>query len=228
MTTYTDEVNIYNPSAVGGGIDAAGQTATNYIAVDDTGIRIANGDPANATTYQHQSATETEFVVNGAVAARYGENGVQIGPDGGPRVNVTNTGVYIVNGAGDATVETTINGIDLKETTERITQLESHAKLELVEVGEGQPKVPTLTLSASGADSDDSMVKAVLTNNRLAFTYGKDADPVAYIGEENGSGKLFVENAVVVSELELGQWVWTPMKNGNLALKWVGSTGQEA
>lgn len=223
MTTYTDEVNIYNPSAVGGGIDAAGQTATNYIGVDESGIKIATGDPANATTYQHLTTTTTEFVVNGEVAARYGADGVQIGPDGGPRVNITNTGVYVVNGSGDGTVETTINGIDLKETTDRITQLESHARLELVDAGEGQPKVPTLTLSASGADSSDSMVKAVLTNNMLAFTYGDDNDPVAYIGAEGDKGKLFVENAVVVSELELGSWVWTPRGNGNLALKWIGA-----
>lgn len=50
MTTYTDEVNIYNPEAVGEGIDNAAQTATNYVTeVSNDGIWVTptNGKPTN-------------------------------------------------------------------------------------------------------------------------------------------------------------------------------------
>lgn len=60
-----------------GSIDLSGdanaaKVATNYIAVDDTGIRIAQSNPATATTYQHQTATETEFFIDGTSMASFG------------------------------------------------------------------------------------------------------------------------------------------------------------
>lgn len=79
MTTYTDEVNIYNPEAVGEGIDGAAQTATNYIQADETGIRIANANPGTATTYQHQTATDTEFIVDGESRLLISGDGQRIG-----------------------------------------------------------------------------------------------------------------------------------------------------
>ena len=71
-----------------------------------------------------------------------------------------------------------------------------------------------------------SAVTASLENDRLAFLMlGQDA-PVAYIAadEDDGTGKLFVTQAVVVSELQFGhgKWAWTERKNGNMALKWRG------
>lgn len=70
-----------------------------------------------------------------------------------------------------------------------------------------------------------SSVTASLENDRLAFLLlGQDA-PVAYIAaDEDGTGKLFVTQAVVVSELQFGhgKWAWTERKNGNMALKWRG------
>ena len=70
-----------------------------------------------------------------------------------------------------------------------------------------------------------SSVTASLENDRLAFLLvGQDA-PVAYIAaDEDGTGKLFVTQAVVVSELQFGHgnWAWTERKNGNMALKWRG------
>lgn len=70
-----------------------------------------------------------------------------------------------------------------------------------------------------------SAVTASLENDRLAFLLvGQDA-PVAYIAaDEDGTGKLFVTQAVVVSELQFGHgnWAWTERKNGNMALKWRG------
>lgn len=54
----------------------AAKTATNYISIDPTnGIRIASADPATATTYQHQTATETEFVVSGTSQLWMGTSG---------------------------------------------------------------------------------------------------------------------------------------------------------
>ena len=63
MTTYTDEVNIYNPEAVGEGIDGAAQTATNYVTeVSNDGIWVTpsnakptNGAATSSTTGWHIS-----------------------------------------------------------------------------------------------------------------------------------------------------------------------------
>lgn len=59
--------------------EEAAKTATNYISADSSGIRIASSNPATATTYQHQTATETEFVVDGASMAEFGGSGARIG-----------------------------------------------------------------------------------------------------------------------------------------------------
>ena len=64
-----------------GANNTAAKTATNYIAVDSTGIRIANTNPSTATTYQHQTATETEFVVDGESRAEIGGSGVRLGKE---------------------------------------------------------------------------------------------------------------------------------------------------
>jgi len=54
----------------------AAKTATNYISIDPTnGIRIASANPSTATTYQHQTATETEFVVDGTSQLWMGTSG---------------------------------------------------------------------------------------------------------------------------------------------------------
>lgn len=59
----------------------AAQTATNYISADSTGIRIANSNPATATTYQHQTATETEFIVSGVSRAEISGGGARFGKE---------------------------------------------------------------------------------------------------------------------------------------------------
>jgi hypothetical protein len=100
MTTYTDEVNIYNPEAVGDGIDSAAQTATNYIQADETGIRIANANPDTATTYQHQTATSTEFVVDDASVAEFGGSGARIGAADAGHLSLSEDSVTITNADG--------------------------------------------------------------------------------------------------------------------------------
>ena len=58
--------------------NAAAKTATNYIAADSNGIKIANANPSTATTYQHQTATETDFVVAGGVRNRINADGMTL------------------------------------------------------------------------------------------------------------------------------------------------------
>ena len=58
-------------------LDAA-KTATNYIVADSNGIKIANANPSTATTYQHQTATETDFVVAGGVRNRINADGMTL------------------------------------------------------------------------------------------------------------------------------------------------------
>ena len=63
--------------------------ATNYIALDPVnGIRIADANPATATTYQHQTATETEFVVEGTSMAEFGGSGARIGDESGTHLTL--------------------------------------------------------------------------------------------------------------------------------------------
>lgn len=59
--------------------DDASKTATNYIRADSTGIRIANSNPDNAITYQHQTANDTEFIVGGVSRALISGNGARFG-----------------------------------------------------------------------------------------------------------------------------------------------------
>lgn len=82
MPTYTKETALYDTGAISDDIDDASKTATNYISVDSTGIRIANSNPATATTYQHQTATNTEFVVNNESMGEFSGDGVRIGKSG--------------------------------------------------------------------------------------------------------------------------------------------------
>lgn len=72
--------------------EEAAKTATNYISIDPTnGIRIADADPATATTYQHQTATETEFVVGGDSVAEIGGSGARFGISDEPHLELTQT-----------------------------------------------------------------------------------------------------------------------------------------
>ena len=57
----------------------AAKTATNYITADSTGIKIASSDPSQATTYQHQTATNTEYYINSEKLADIGGNGIILG-----------------------------------------------------------------------------------------------------------------------------------------------------
>ena len=77
----TGSINIGSlDSSVTTPIENAATTATNYISIDPvSGIRIADANPGTTTTYQHQTATETEFVVNNVSRTRIGSDGLRIG-----------------------------------------------------------------------------------------------------------------------------------------------------
>lgn len=76
---------------------AASKTATNYISLHPTdGIKIANANPATATTYQHLTATATEFVVEGdSMLELDGTNGARVGKEDGINTCVGSGGFYI-------------------------------------------------------------------------------------------------------------------------------------
>lgn len=73
--------------------------------------------------------------------------------------------------------------------------------------------------------SASSAIEARMTNEGLGFyaAGSPDDEPITsiYVDQQTGQGVLEVANAVVVSELRLEHWAWTPRKNGNLALKWI-------
>ena len=63
MTTYTDEVNVYNPEAIASGIADAGETATNYLStVDQTGLMV---HPANDSTTGWKISSAIELLKSG-------------------------------------------------------------------------------------------------------------------------------------------------------------------
>lgn len=63
MTTYTDEINVYNPQAIANDIDAAGQTADTYLStVDSTGLMV---HPANDSTTGWKISSAIELLKSG-------------------------------------------------------------------------------------------------------------------------------------------------------------------
>lgn len=76
---------------------AAAKTATNYISLHPTdGIKIANANPATATTYQHLTATSTDFVVGGdSVLELGGTDGLRIGKASENHISIDDDSVDI-------------------------------------------------------------------------------------------------------------------------------------
>ena len=87
MPTQTGSIDLNSYKLVN---DSASKTAKNYISADTNGIRIANANPATATTYQHQTANDTEFVVNGVSKAKISGDGARFGEADGTRLELTN------------------------------------------------------------------------------------------------------------------------------------------
>ena len=77
--------------------------------------------------------------------------------------------------------------------------------------------------------SSASHVTAALTNSALQFRYHPEGETdqyevVAYImADENGVGKLYIEKAVVLKEIEFGHWRIFERESGNMAFKWTGA-----
>ena len=64
-----------------------------------------------------------------------------------------------------------------------------------------------------------------VTSDRLAFCDAGGAE-VAYIAVDSGNNsKLYISEAVVMSELNFGEgkWTWRKRENDNLSLKWTGA-----
>jgi len=66
------------PEDVDAAVSDAAKTATNYIVADSSGIKIADANPASSTTYQHQTSSGTDFVVNGGVRNRVNADGMTL------------------------------------------------------------------------------------------------------------------------------------------------------
>ncbi len=72
MTTYTDEVNVYNPEAIASGIADAGDTADKYItAVDQNGIKV-HAVSNTTTNYAQINANGMDVVNGGDSIANFG------------------------------------------------------------------------------------------------------------------------------------------------------------
>lgn len=84
---------------------------------------------------------------------------------------------------------------------------------------------PYMSLGGAG-----SYVETRMTEDGIGFYTAKSTDPIATISEnhDTGHGVLGVDNVVVNSGIQLGDWSIVPRKNGNLAIKWVGEPPQAA
>ena len=74
--------------------------------------------------------------------------------------------------------------------------------------------------------SIDQPVAAQLSSTGLTFheaSGGTLGAPIASFEIVDGRGKLVVHNAVVLQDLEFGDWAWAKRPNGNLALRWTGA-----
>lgn len=76
------------------------KTATNYIVADSTGIKIADADPDTATTYQHQTSSETSYYVNGVNVAEFGST-ARVGTSTGNHITVGSSNISMANGSTD-------------------------------------------------------------------------------------------------------------------------------
>lgn len=84
---------------------------------------------------------------------------------------------------------------------------------------------PYMSLGGAGA-----YVETRMTDSGVGYYTASSTDPIATITKDQntGHGVLGVDNVVVNSGIKLGDWEWTPRKNGNFALKWCGALPQVA
>lgn len=73
-----------------------------------------------------------------------------------------------------------------------------------------------------GSQSND--VYAAVTNTAFEFRSRSQVDPIAYfLIDDDGIGKLKINNAIILNELYFGKWVWKERKRDNmLYLMWTG------
>lgn len=74
----------------------------------------------------------------------------------------------------------------------------------------------------------DKPICVKLTGDGMSFYPIVDGEvdtenPIASFVIQDGVGKLVVHNAVIMNELQFGNWKFMPRGNGNLALKWTGA-----
>lgn len=69
-------------------------------------------------------------------------------------------------------------------------------------------------LILGGGTNDQFSVR--ISNEMVGFM--EESELVAYINNR----QLYIKNANVTDGLSIGNWMWIPRSNGNLALKWVG------
>jgi len=78
----TNSLTIGQVSNLQSTLDDAAKTATNYIEADADGIKIFDSPTSKtAGTYQHQTATSTEFFVDGESMASFGAEGYKVGDE---------------------------------------------------------------------------------------------------------------------------------------------------
>lgn len=137
--------------------EEAAKTATNYISADSSGIRIADADPATATTYQHQTATSTEFVVEGdSLLEMDGTNGVRVGDASRSHVLVDSDSMDIYDGANRAA--------GFSASFEEDADAGTSAAYATIEIGSD----PNVALSSTRQDWGEGDTKAHISIHALA------------------------------------------------------------
>ncbi len=101
-TTPVDVVVVGGGDAMSGRINGAAQTATNYIVADSSGIKIADSDPANATTFLHLASAFLDFVRGGSSMLKAWLDGavakVRVGSESGFNTLTDDEGIKLRSG----------------------------------------------------------------------------------------------------------------------------------
>lgn len=104
VTIDAGKINLVGAVTIGD-LASATQDAvlnSNYIVADSSGIKIADSNPASSTTYQHQTSSGTDFVVNGGVRNRVNADGMTLydgngTADGNIVASLLNSGIRLGN-----------------------------------------------------------------------------------------------------------------------------------
>lgn len=167
-----------------------------------------------------QSVEDTQNYVNGALDRVTQENSAAIEISKGnildtvEQIYTTKTETQTVREELSSSINQTAQDVEIKfsQAQESTQQVASDLLAEKTE------RETYIRFDAEGMElgKTDSKIVARLENDQLAFL--ESGREVAYISDS----KLYITQAEILTDLQLGKFAYTPRNNGNLSLIWKG------